>query len=121
MKKVVRLTEADLVRIVKRVIKEQTNSTNVPLNLNSTYEAIRSTDNQKYQITPKEIYTQPNSGYIGYMANIVGPGSYQGHKLTVDGTEKCYSKGCYDLTQDKTNVVGGNTEMGDFTITRKIK
>jgi hypothetical protein len=103
------------------VAKTQTNSTNVPLNLNSTYEAIRSTDNQKYQITPKEIYTQPNSGYIGYMANIVGPGSYQGHKLTVDGTEKCYSKGCYDLTQDKTNVIGGNTEMGDFTITRKIK
>ena len=110
----------------KPLVSEQSvagepNSANVPLILNSTYEAIRSTDKQKYQITPKRIYTEPDSkGYIGYMANIVGPGTYQGNGFTAEDAVK-YPNGGYDLTQDKTNVIGGNTEMGDFTIIRKIK
>ena len=97
-----------------------TNSTNVPLNLNSTYEAIRSTDKQKYQITPKRIYTDSEDGYIGYMANIVGPGSYEGDKLTAELAAKCPG-GCYDLSGEETNKIRGNTEMGEFTIIRKIK
>ena len=91
-----------------------------PLILNSTYEAIRSTDKQKYQITPKRIYTDSENDYNGYMANIVGPGTYQGDGFTAEDAVK-YPNGGYDLTQDKTNVIGGNTEMGDFTIIRKIK
>ena len=97
-----------------------TNSTNVPLNINSTYEAIRSTDKQKYQITPKRIYTDSEDGYIGYMANIVGPGSYEGDKLTAELAAKCPG-GCYDLSGEETNKIRGNTEMGEFTITKKIK
>jgi hypothetical protein len=194
MKKVVRLTEADLTRIIKRVIKEQTSPSQykvgqllnskrstdgklytikirevgdgyvmadirgpgqyngnplqrtspyklssikpgelsgdsemgtfkgkqAPLILNSTYEAIRSTDKQKYQITPKRIYTDSENDYNGYMANIVGPGSYEGNKLTAERAAKC-PDGCYDLSGQETNVIGGNTEMGIFTITRKIK
>jgi len=91
-----------------------------PLILNSTYEAIRSTDKQKYQITPKRIYTDSENDYNGYMANIVGPGSYEGDRLTAELAAKC-PNGCYDLSGEETNVIGGNTEMGTFTITKKIK
>jgi len=137
MKKLLNISEEEKLRILemhesatnKHYLFEQTapsgltnkTSTNiVPLSLNSTYEAIRSTDNQKYQITPKRIYTHPGDGYIGYMANIVGPGSYEGDELTAELAAKC-PDGCYDLSGEETNKIGGNTEMGKFTITRKIK
>ena len=74
-----------------------------PLIINSTYEAIRSTDKQKYQITPKRIYTDSENDYNGYMANIVGPGSYEGDELTAELAAKC-TNGCYDLSGQETNV-----------------
>ena len=96
-----------------------------PLNIKSTYEAIRSTDKQKYQITINSIYmgTDPDDGYNGYMASIVGPGTYEGEELTAQNAaaDSKYPNGGYDLSGEETNVIGGNTEMGKFTIIRKIK
>ncbi len=95
-----------------------------PLNIKSTYEAIRSTDKQKYQITINSIYmgTDPDDGYNGYMASIVGPGTYEGEELTAQNAaaDSKYPNGGYDLSGEETNVIGGNTEMGKFTIIRKI-
>jgi hypothetical protein len=91
-----------------------------PLNIKSTYEAIRSTDKQKYQITINSIYTDSEDDYNGYMASIVGPGTYEGNKLTAQNAA-ADSNGGYDLSGEETNVIGGNTEMGKFTIIRKIK
>ena len=94
-----------------------------PLNIKSTYEAIRSTDKQKYQITINSIYTDSEDDYNGYMASIVGPGTYEGNKLTAQNaaSDSKYPNGGYDLSGEETNVIGGNTEMGKFTIIRKIK
>ena len=106
-----------------------------PLNIKSTYEAIRSTDKQKYQITINSIYTDPDDGYNGYMASIVGPGTYEGKELTAQNAaagevaakyrNSLYPNNMgpigYDLSDRGTNVIGGNTEMGNFTIIRKIK
>jgi len=105
------------------VAKEPTNGKQPPLNIKSTYEAIRSTDKQKYQITINSIYTGPDDGYNGYMASIVGPGTYEGNKLTAQNaaSDSKYPNGGYDLSGEETNVIGGNTEMGKFTIIRKIK
>ena len=64
------------------LVEQSTPQKQAPLNIKSTYEAIRSTDKQKYQITINGIYTDPDDGYNGYMASIVGPGTYEGKELT---------------------------------------
>ena len=98
-----------------------------PLNIKSTYEAIRSTDKQKYQITINSIYTGPDDDYNGYMASIVGPGTYEGKELTAQNAAGDVATNWnggprgYDLSGQETNVIRGNTEMGIFTITKKIK
>jgi hypothetical protein len=105
------------------VAKEPTNGKQPPLNIKSTYEAIRSTDKQKYQITINSIYTGPDDDYNGYTASIVGPGTYEGEELTAQNAaaDARFTNGGYDLSGQETNVIGGNTEMGIFTITKKIK
>lgn len=133
MKKIIRLTENDLARIIRRVINEgnddylveqSTPQKQAPLNIKSTYEAIRSTDNQKYQITINSIYTDSDDGYNGYTALIVGPGSYEGEELTSQNAARSLASdanGGYDLSGFETNKISGNSEMGEFTIIRKIK
>jgi hypothetical protein len=106
------------------VAKEPTNGKQPPLNIKSTYEAIRSTDKQKYQITINSIYTGPDDGYNGYTALIVGPGSYEGKELTSQNAARSLAanaNGGYDLSGRETNKISGNSEMGEFTIIRKIK
>ena len=66
MKKVIRLTESDLVRIVKRVISEQTNQI-TPDKFNSL------------PITTTEIPCVLKSGFITYKDN-------QGNPITIDLT-----------------------------------
>ena len=106
MKKVVRLTESELIRLVKRVIKEQ--SSRPKYEVNQVYEAIRSIDNKKYTIKVKTV----GDGWI--MAEIDGPGTYKNAPFGVYGWE-------YELNTITPGELSGNMEMGDFTQLKRIK
>jgi hypothetical protein len=102
MKKVVRLTESDLVRLVKRVIMEQTQTSftlnGVELFPNRTYNMTRSIDNKVYQVTIKEII-KDSTGKLSYiLADIPNLGGQKELSFMQDGT------------------IGGNMQLGSFSI-----
>ena len=103
MKKIVRLTESDLVRLVKKVIREQEVSFEKKRLKGETIQGKRSIDGETYTIKIEEIIDNANA-----TAKITGPGKYQGNKL--DGT-RTYEVNIFDYPKK----ISGNKEMGDFT------
>ena len=112
MAKIIKLTESDLRRIVKKVIKEQNitkgvNSIGKEYNIDSPYKTgqilmgKRSTDNQNYKIQVVKV----GQGWIS--AKISGPGTYQGKPI---------ASGEWELTTNVPGQVSGNMEMGTFKI-----
>jgi len=111
MSKIIRLTESDLIRLVKRVIKEQDNSVDGEYDysrdkVNNTFYKVgtvlkmkRSIDGQIYTVTIQQ--TTPN--YI--IASIDGPGTYKGRPLKNAG---------YELTGNSLGQLSGNMQMGTF-------
>jgi hypothetical protein len=115
MKKTIRLTESDLIRLVKRVIQEQniTQGTDSiggkynissPFKVNQTFKGQRDVDNQIYTLT----VTKVGQGWI--TARIDGPGSYEGRPLK--GLEP-------ELSTNIPGEVSGNMKMGTFKIIKK--
>jgi hypothetical protein len=102
-KKVIRLTESDLVRLVKKVIQEQSVSFEKKILKGDTIQGKRSIDGKTYTIKIEEKIDNANA-----TAKITGPGKYQGNKL--DGT-RTYEVNIFDYPKK----ISGNKEMGDFT------
>jgi hypothetical protein len=101
MKKVIRLTESELVNLIKKVIKEQHQSGN--FREGQVVKAKRDKDGQIYTI--KIVKVTPN-----YMFGIVnGPGTYQGEQLKNTNLE---------LYSYKPGEISGNMELGTFTVIR---
>jgi hypothetical protein len=122
MKKVVRLTEADLARIVKRVIKEQTSPSKYQIN--QVYEGIRvpSGKNGPQDLDSKnQKYTLTIAGVNGrdVTSNINGPGVYQGRnfpqKLALSISIPS------EIANGVPNGLCGNSELGCFTQLKRIK
>ena len=103
MKKVIRLTESELIRIVKKVIAEQ--NSNQSYKVGQILNATRSTDGKQYQI--KVIQLTNDGGSV--VVKITGPGTYQGKKL--DGVS-----GSWELNTNIPSELSGNSEMGTFKI-----
>ena len=101
MKKVIRLTESELVRIVKKVIAEQ--NSNQSYKVGQILNATRSKDGKQYQI---KVIQLVNDGKQ-LVAQIKGPGTYGGQKL--DG-------GSWELKTEIPGELSGNSEMGTFKI-----
>ena len=131
MKKVVRLTESELIALVKRVIKEQVTSPKPQMN--QVYEGIRvirldhinssirndpqyldsfcKTNNQKYTLT---ITNGPGGNdEKNFWVNINGPGVYEREKFPQN---LILSPG-----QEIPNSWCGNSELGCFTQLKRIK
>ena len=128
MKKIIRLTENDLSRIIRRVIQEQTSPSQYKIN--QVYEGIRvitddnlrvmkdrnvpqhdllvKSNNQKYTLTIVEVDGRD------VWANINGPGVYEGekfpHKLVLSIS-----------MPDEPIALCGNMELGCFTQLKRIK
>ena len=106
-KKIIRLTESDLVRLVKKVIQEQSVSFEQKMLKGKTYTGKRSIDEKTYKIKFIEVEEW------GALVKITGPGEYQGHDL--DGTRR------YEVQISVNPLrIGGNQEMGDFTELKNI-
>jgi hypothetical protein len=111
MKKIIRLTESDLIKLVKRVIKEQDNSVDGGYDtsrdkVNNTFYKVgtvlkmkRSVDGQIYTVKIKQ--TAPS--YL--IASITGPGEYNGYPLKDSG---------YELSGNSLGQLTGNMAMGTF-------
>jgi hypothetical protein len=112
MKKIIRLTESDLIKLVKRVIKEQDNSVDGGYDTsrdkaNNTFYKVgtvlkmkRSIDGQIYTVKIK----QANPNYI--LASFNGPGTYEGHPL------KDYQG--LEVTGNSLGQLEGNMRLGAF-------
>jgi hypothetical protein len=133
MKKIIRLTENDLSRIIRRVIQEQTSPSQYKIN--QVYEGIRvirdvdlrvmkernvpqydllvKSNNQKYTLTIGEV----DGGDV--WANINGPGVYEGekfpHKLVLSISIPS------EIANGVPNGLCGNSELGCFTQLKRIK
>ena len=122
MKKIIRLTESDLARIIKRVIQEQTSPTQYQIN--QVYEGIRvpegknvpqdlDSKNQKYTLTIGEVNGRD------VWANINGPGVYEGekfpHKLVLSISIPS------EIANGMPSGLCGNMELGCFTQLKRIK
>lgn len=106
MKKILKLTESDLVRLVKKIINEQ--ETTSFYKVGETYSATRSVDGKQYTI--KVIKVGQNGWIYGY---VIGPGTYEGKNLK-NGIK-------LELSTDSQNELSGNRELGKFTNLKKIK
>lgn len=107
MKKIVRLTESELVKLVQKVISEQPQT--LPFKVGDVEMGYRDKDGQLYKI---EITQVGPSGAKWVMAKIYGPGLYRGEKL--DG------KGQFELYFEDGHL-SGNMEMGKFKLKQKYK
>jgi hypothetical protein len=122
MKKIIRLTESDLARIIKRVIQEQTSPSQYQIN--QVYEGIRvpkgknvpqdlDSKNQKYTLTIGE------GNGRDVWANINGPGVYEGekfpHKLVLSISIPS------EIANGMPSGLCGNMELGCFTQLKRIK
>ena len=122
MKKIIRLTENDLARIIKRVIQEQTSPSQYQIN--QVYEGIRvpqgrnvpqdlDSKNQKYTLTIEKV------NGTNVLANINGPGVYKGEKFphNLDLSISTSS----EIANGVPDGLCGNMELGCFTQLKKIK
>jgi hypothetical protein len=106
MKRIIRLTESDLARIVKRVIMEQTTSlddqtiTKLSIKSGSIGSSVTLSNGETYNYTPEDVTTFPQMVYSGWCK----PGEYEGNRLpqgcsatiTLENNKRyiCDSSGC---------------------------
>ena len=107
-KKVIRLTESELMRYIQKIISEQ--STSSPYRVGQVLQGERDLDNQMYTIK----ITRCGDGWV--MAKIKGPGSYEqgGKQYPMNGN------GEYELNSYTPGKLSGNSNMGEFTIIKSM-
>jgi hypothetical protein len=98
MKKVIRLNESDLMKLVKMVIKEQSSGNSV-YKVGQTLKAKRSIDGKEYNLKVAKV----KGNYVG---------------VYIQGTGNIDGKIMYELSAEKPGVLSGNMEMGTFTIVK---
>ena len=134
MKKIIRLTENDLSRIIRRVIQEQTSPSQYKIN--QVYEGIRvirdvdlrvmkeinvpqyydllvKSNNQKYTLTIGEVDGRD------VWANINGPGVYENRKFPQKLVLSISIPS--EIENGLPNGLCGNSELGCFTQLKRIK
>jgi hypothetical protein len=99
MKKIIRLTESELVKMVKKIINEQPSEPKYKVG--QTFNVLRDKDNQRYTITLMKVGSNWVSG------KVVGPGKYGGNDLR-NGIE-------LELNLEPDGF-SGNMELGKFKI-----